>query len=72
MRRELNERANLYSKVTSKIIAELEDGRLPCVQPWDRAAWLAVLRGDERTIFRAAGLASRTRDSLLAFAGEEP
>ncbi|SKB91886.1 hypothetical protein [Sphingopyxis flava] len=72
MRRELNERANLYFKVTSKVIAELEEERLPWLQPWDRAAWLAVLRCDERAIFRAAGLAIRTRVSLLAFAGAEP
>src|SRR3546814_2069598 len=32
------ERASLYSEVTSRIIAELEEGRLPWVQPWDSAA----------------------------------
>jgi len=30
-------RANLYDAVTAKIIAELEDGRVPWVQPWGRA-----------------------------------
>ncbi|GGJ53021.1 antirestriction protein ArdC [Sphingopyxis bauzanensis] len=38
MRRERIERASLYSEVTSRIIAELEEGRLPWVQPWDSAA----------------------------------
>jgi antirestriction protein ArdC len=28
------ERASLYDDITNKIIAELEDGRLPWVQPW--------------------------------------
>ena len=30
-----NERHSLYSEVTSRIIAEMEEGRLPWVQPWD-------------------------------------
>jgi len=34
---------DLYSKVTARIIAELEEGRLPWVQPWDSAAVLAGL-----------------------------
>ena len=29
-----SERANLYDEVTARIIAELEAGRLPWVQPW--------------------------------------
>lgn len=33
-----NERQSLYSEVTNRIIAELEEGRLPWVQPWDSAA----------------------------------
>ena len=28
------DRANLYNEITGKIIAELEAGRLPWVQPW--------------------------------------
>ncbi|MDO9441756.1 MAG: ArdC-like ssDNA-binding domain-containing protein, partial [Beijerinckiaceae bacterium] len=32
------ERASLYSEVTNRIVAELEEGRLPWVQPWDSAA----------------------------------
>lgn len=31
-------RASLYAEVTSRVIAELEQGRLPWVQPWDAAA----------------------------------
>jgi antirestriction protein ArdC len=38
MRAERIERASLYSEVTNRIIAELEEGRLPWVQPWDGAA----------------------------------
>ncbi|RZN34378.1 zincin-like metallopeptidase domain-containing protein [Bradyrhizobium sp. Leo121] len=37
------ERASLYDDITNKIIAELEDGRLPWVQPWDTAAAKAPL-----------------------------
>ncbi len=32
------DRANLYSEITDKIIAELEAGRVPWVQPWGTAA----------------------------------
>ena len=31
-------RASLYAEVASRVIAELEQGRLPWVQPWDTAA----------------------------------
>lgn len=40
-RREAQEgapRASLYDSVTNQIIAELEDGRLPWVQPWSRSS----------------------------------
>lgn len=33
-----NNRQSLYAEVTSRVIAELEAGRLPWVQPWDSAA----------------------------------
>ncbi|MBB4287242.1 ArdC family protein [Roseospira goensis] len=33
-RRSNGDRANLYSEITDRIIAELEAGRLPWVQPW--------------------------------------
>jgi antirestriction protein ArdC len=31
----MSERQSLYREVTARIIAELEEGRLPWVQPWD-------------------------------------
>lgn len=36
-------RTNLYDDITDKIIAELEEGRLPWVQPWGTAAVQAPL-----------------------------
>ncbi len=36
-------RANLYTEITDKIIAELEAGRVPWVQPWGTAAVKAPL-----------------------------
>jgi antirestriction protein ArdC len=37
------DRANLYHKITDRIIAELEAGRVPWVQPWGTAAAKAPL-----------------------------
>jgi antirestriction protein ArdC len=37
------ERANLYDEITSQIIAELEAGRLPWVQPWGSSGAAAQL-----------------------------
>ncbi|MGY4362982.1 antirestriction protein ArdC [Bradyrhizobium sp. i1.7.7] len=37
------DRANLYDDITNKIIAELEAGRVPWVQPWGTAAAQASL-----------------------------
>ncbi|MET4328832.1 antirestriction protein ArdC [Bradyrhizobium sp. i1.15.2] len=37
------DRANLYDDITNKIIAELEAGRVPWVQPWGTAAAKAAL-----------------------------
>ena len=37
------DRANLYDEITGKIIAELEAGRVPWVQPWGTAAAKAPL-----------------------------
>jgi antirestriction protein ArdC len=34
---------DLYSQVTARIVAQLEEGRLPWVQPWDSSAVLAGL-----------------------------
>ena len=36
-------RASLYDEITDKIIAELEAGRVPWVQPWGTAAAKAPL-----------------------------
>ena len=36
-------RANLYDEITDKIIADLEAGRVPWVQPWGTAAARAPL-----------------------------
>ena len=38
-----NDRASLYTEITDKIIAELEAGRMPWVQPWGTAAIKAPL-----------------------------
>jgi antirestriction protein ArdC len=38
-----NHRASLYTEITDKIIAELEAGRIPWVQPWGTAAIKAPL-----------------------------
>jgi antirestriction protein ArdC len=37
------DRANLYDEITGKIIAELEAGRLPWVQPWGKSTAMAPL-----------------------------
>src|SRR5476649_2842025 len=37
------DRASLYTEITDKIIAELEAGRVPWVQPWGTAAAKAPL-----------------------------
>ena len=41
------------------------------VQGEERRAWLDVLREDEKAIFRAASLASKAADYLLAFQAAE-
>ena len=38
-----SDRANLYDEITTKIIAELEAGRVPWVQPWGTSAARAPL-----------------------------
>lgn len=37
------DRTNFYAEITSRILAELEAGRLPWIQPWDTAASKAPL-----------------------------
>ena len=41
--RPAKDRGTLYEKITNKIIAELEAGRLPWVQPWASSAVRAPL-----------------------------
>jgi antirestriction protein ArdC len=43
VRADASSRASLYQEITSKIIAELEAGRLPWVQPWGSSAIQAPL-----------------------------
>jgi antirestriction protein ArdC len=38
-----HDRASLYTEITDKIIAELEAGRVPWVQPWGTAAANATI-----------------------------
>jgi antirestriction protein ArdC len=38
-----HDRASLYDEITGKIIAQLEAGRVPWVQPWGTAAAKAPL-----------------------------
>src|SRR5690606_6258624 len=56
MRKEKKERARLYSEVTKRIIAELEEGRLPWVQPWDRAACGCTMPHNAGTLRRYSGI----------------
>lgn len=37
------DRANLYDEITGQIIAELQAGRLPWVQPWGKSTSIAPL-----------------------------
>ncbi|MGY4596985.1 antirestriction protein ArdC [Bradyrhizobium sp. GM22.5] len=44
------DRASLYDDITNKIIAELEAGRVPWVQPWGTAAAKAPGHAEKRSI----------------------
>jgi antirestriction protein ArdC len=50
-----NDRASLYTEITDKIIAELEVGRIPWVQPWGTAAIKAPL-ASRATLPRSADM----------------
>jgi antirestriction protein ArdC len=50
------ERQSLYSEVTSRIIAELEEGRLPWVQPWDAALCGCTMPKNAGTARRYSGI----------------
>jgi antirestriction protein ArdC len=56
MKHQKVERQSLYAEVTSRIIAELEDGRLPWVQPWDRAACGCTMPQNAGTARRYSGI----------------
>lgn len=49
-------RASLYAEVTSRVIAELEQGRLPWVQPWDAAACGCAMPANAVTARRYSGI----------------
>ena len=56
MRKERIERASLYSEVTNRIIAELEEGRLPWVQPWDSVACGCTMPQNAGTARKYSGI----------------
>lgn len=49
-------RQSLYAEVTSRVIAELEAGRLPWVQPWDNAACGCTMPHNAGTGRRYSGI----------------
>lgn len=49
-------RRSLYAEVTSRVIAELEAGRLPWVQPWDAAACGCTMPANAVTGRRYSGI----------------
>lgn len=55
-RREPSHRPTLYQEVTDKIIAELEEGRVPWVQPWGRAKAALGLPRNAATSRRYSGI----------------
>lgn len=56
MKHQKVERQSLYSEVTSRIIAELEEGRLPWVQPWDAALCGCTMPQNAGTARRYSGI----------------
>ncbi|MGH6613404.1 ArdC family protein [Sphingomonas sp.] len=51
-----NNRQSLYAEVTSRVIAELEAGQLPWVQPWDSAACGCAMPHNAGTGRRYSGI----------------
>ncbi|MEN3748370.1 zincin-like metallopeptidase domain-containing protein [Sphingomonas sp. HF-S3] len=49
-------RASLYAEVTARVIAELEEGRLPWVRPWDAAACPCAMPANAVTGRRYSGI----------------
>ncbi|MBY8829631.1 ArdC family protein [Hephaestia mangrovi] len=53
---EKSERQSLYAEVTARVVAELEEGRLPWVQPWDAAACPCAMPANAVTGRRYSGI----------------
>ena len=49
-------RTSLYAEVTARVIAELEKGRLPWVQPWDAAGCGCAMPANAMTGRRYSGI----------------
>ncbi|KTE17017.1 ArdC family protein [Sphingopyxis sp. H115] len=56
MRKERIEMASLYSEVTNRIVDELEEGRLPWVQPWDSASCGCTMPQNAGTTRKYSGI----------------
>ncbi|WP_263588725.1 ArdC family protein [Sphingopyxis sp. GC21] len=56
MKHQKVERQSLYAEVTERIIAELEEGQLPWVQPWDKAARGCTMPQNAGTARRYSGI----------------
>lgn len=56
MKRKITDRQSLYAEVTNRIIAELEEGRLPWVQPWDSALCACTMPQNALTDRRYGGI----------------
>lgn len=55
-RQDIGRRASFYAEVTARVIAELEEGRLPWVQPWDDAACGCAMPENAATGRRYSGI----------------
>lgn len=55
-RKDETSRRSLYAEVTARVIAELEQGRLPWVQPWDAAACGCAMPANAVTGQRYSGI----------------
>ena len=56
MRHQKVERQSLYAEITGRIIEELEEGRLPWVQPWDSAACGCTMPQNAGTARKYSGI----------------
>ncbi len=52
----MKDRQSLYAQVTDRVIAELEEGRLPWVQPWDAASCGCAMPANGVTGRRYSGI----------------